>query len=305
MRELGIFAVGYLVYFGVRAVTQGHPGSALDNAGRLADVERSLGLAWGDAAQNVVLGSRPLVDAVNAVYIWGHWPLLIAGGVVLFHVSRERYYTLRNVCLVSGALGLLVFALFPVAPPRLADLGVDTVTLRAQGYRTVLPPSLVNEYAAMPSFHAGWNLMLGILLFRATRNVLVRAFAVLMPATMAFAVVATANHFVLDVVAGAAVVLAALWFVEHPDVRSRARRLIPRAALRRRTPGGQRPRRPAPRGGPPGGPGRGRPAPVPRAPRGASPQDAGPGAAAVGPLGDGAGVDAPPRARDPARRGQA
>ena len=71
-----------------------------------------------------------------------------------------------------------------------------------------MPPSLINEYAAMPSFHAGWNLLLGIELFRVSRQLLVRGVRRRDAGAMAFSVVATANHFVLDVVAGAAVVIS-------------------------------------------------------------------------------------------------
>ena len=92
-----------------------------------------------------------------------------------------------------------------------ANCALDTVTQGASGYRQILPPSLVNQYAAMPSFHAGWNLAVGIVVFRACRHLALRLFAVLMPAAMAFAVVATANHFVVDVVVGATLVLLALW----------------------------------------------------------------------------------------------
>lgn len=145
-----------------------------------------------------------------------HWPLLIGSGVLLFQLSRPHYFDLRNVCVLSGAIGLIVFGLFPVAPPRLAAVGLrDTITLYADTYRTVLPPSFVNEYAAMPSFHAGWNLLLGIALWRASRHLAVRAFALLMPAAMAFAVMATGNHFLLDVVAGAAIILVAVVAVDR------------------------------------------------------------------------------------------
>jgi hypothetical protein len=301
LRELAIFVAAYLTYFGVRAVTQGHPGSAVDNALWLFDVERRIGMAWEQGLQEVVLRRHAVVDLVNAVYIWGHWPVLIVGGVLLFHLRRRQYYALRTVCLISGALGLLVFALFPVAPPRLANLGVDTVTLEAGSYRTVLPPSLVNEYAAMPSFHAGWNLVLGIALFRATRHLAVRVFAVLMPVLMALAVVATANHYVLDVLAGAAIVLAAMWLAEHGGVQRRLRTLVGRA-VRRGTPGRERPRRAAGRRAAVGGPHRGGPASVPGPGRGASPQDARPRPCAVGPLGARARLDAAPGARGAARR---
>jgi hypothetical protein len=176
----------------------------------------------------------------------------VVAGVLLYRHRRPSYYRLRNVCLLTGALGLVVFALFPVAPPRLTDLPViDTVTRDSDGYRQLFPPSFVNEYAAMPSFHAGWNLVVGIVVFGAWRHRLVRAAAVLMPAAMAFAVVATANHFVIDVIVGVMIVLVALALervharrrLDRGDAHRHGHRRPSRAgALRRRASCGQRPR---------------------------------------------------------------
>ncbi len=246
-RELALFAAAYLTYFGVRALTQGAPQRAVANAIDLMHLERILGIDVEGSVQALVDRSRTLVDAANALYIWGHWPLLIIGGVLLFRLAPAHYYRLRNVCLLSGAFGLVVFALFPVAPPRLAPSGlIDTITLHAGAYRTVLPRSLVNEYAAMPSFHAGWNLILGVELFRSTRNLALRGFAVAMPAAMAFAVVATANHYVLDVVAGALAVSLALLVVTLHERHRRPSTVgsdapVPHEhAVPRRPPGGQR-----------------------------------------------------------------
>jgi hypothetical protein len=250
--ELAVFAAAYLTYFGVRAITQGDVGRAVRNALDLVHVERKLDLDWEGAVQGLVLGERTLIDVVNGMYIWGHWPLLIVGGVLLYHLARREYRRLRNVVLISGGLGLLVFALFPVAPPRLAGVGLqDTITLHAETYRSALPPALVNEYAAMPSFHAGWNLMLGIELFRASRNPLLRGFAIVMPATMAFAVVATANHFVLDVFGGAGAVIASLALVTWLEVRERRPARLERDVhtVRRGPPRRQRPGHPPTRRG--------------------------------------------------------
>jgi hypothetical protein len=208
--QLEIFAAAYLTYFGVRAISQGRVDRALDNAMSILDVERWLGIAWEGAIQSVVAGSQLLQTVVNSIYIYGHWPVIVGAGVLLFRYRREHYYSLRNVCLLTGALGLLIFAFFPVAPPRLTDLPLlDTVTQGASGYRQILPPTLVNQYAAMPSFHAGWNLAVGVVVFRATRHWALRAFAILMPAAMAFSVIATANHFVIDVIIGVALVVLA------------------------------------------------------------------------------------------------
>ena len=261
LRELGIFGVAYLVYFGVRAATEGTAATAMHNAMDLIRLEQRLGIAWEGALQEGIVGSRLLVDAANAIYIYGHWPVIVVCGVLLFRHRRDHYYRLRNACLLSGLVGLAIFVLYPVAPPRLTDLPlVDTVTRGAEGYRQVIPRDLVNQYAAMPSFHAGWNVLLGIVVFQATRHVLLRALAVAGPAAMVVAVVATANHFVIDVVAGVAIVLAGLAVLRATD-RLKARRTLVRArehdhhpVVYRRPPGRQRLRAAA------GGRGVGRPA---------------------------------------------
>jgi hypothetical protein len=245
-RELGIFALAYLVYFGVRAITEGTAAKAMENAMDLIRLEQSLGIDWEGGIQRAVVGSRLLLDAANAVYMYGHWPVIIVSGVLLFRHRREQYYRLRNACLLSGLIGLGIFALFPVAPPRLTDLPlVDTVTQHADGYRQIVPPSLVNEYAAMPSFHAGWNVLLGIVVFRATHNRLLRFLAVVGPAAMVVAVVATANHFVIDVVAGVSIVLAGLLVLHVRDTRRAGRTLVRTHAhervLHRRPPRRERP----------------------------------------------------------------
>jgi len=116
---------------------------------------------------------------------------------------RQVFLRLRDGMLVSGAIGLVIFASYPVAPPRLADRDViDTVTRSSDSYRVLQPPDFVNQYAAMPSLHAGWDLLVGIAIITASRLVWLRVIGLLMPVAMMLAVVATGNHFVLDVIAG-------------------------------------------------------------------------------------------------------
>jgi hypothetical protein len=210
-RQVAIFALAYLIYFGVRAITQGSAQDAVTHALGLIRLERDLGIAWEQSLQEAALRSHLLVDAANAVYIYGHWPVILIAGVLLFRYRPAHYFRLRDACLMSGLVGLVIFSLFPVAPPRLTDLPlVDTVTRDDAGYRQIFPPSMVNEYAALPSFHVGWNLLLGIVVFGATRHWLLRALAVLGPASMALAVVVTANHYIVDIVAGVFIVVACL-----------------------------------------------------------------------------------------------
>lgn len=226
LREIAIFLAGYLTYFAVRALTQGDVAQATSNAWTLIRFEDSAGIALEREVQSAFLSSELLVDLANGVYIYGHWPALIITGVLLFHHRPRDYYRLRNAILLTGFVGLVIFALFPVAPPRLTNLPlIDTVTREAGGYRSLLPPSIVNEYAAMPSFHAGWNVLLGIVVFRAVSHWLLRGAAILVAAAMVVAVVATANHFVVDVVAGIAITLLAVGVLDSASRRRAAPRL--------------------------------------------------------------------------------
>jgi PAP2 superfamily len=211
LREAALIAGAMFAYFAIRNVTAGTPGEAFANGGRIVDLEHWLGIDWEDAVQASITGKEGLVTLANWIYIWGHWPVILTTGVALYVWRRERYYLLRNTLFISGSIGFLFFALLPVAPPRLLHLGlVDTVTSQSDAYRALQPPGLTNQYASFPSLHVGWNLAVGIVLFLTTSHVVVRMLAVLSPVAMTFAVVATANHFVIDVPAGAAVILVGL-----------------------------------------------------------------------------------------------
>jgi PAP2 superfamily len=260
LREAGLVAVAILAYFFIRNLTVGGAEEAFTNAERITDLEQSVHLAWEETLQASIVGSDLLVMLANWVYIWGHWPVILGTAVVLYVYRRDRYYLLRNALFVSGAIGFLFFALFPVAPPRLLDLGlVDTVADHSSAYRALQPPGLTNQYAAFPSLHVGWNIVVGIVLFTTTARISVRLFAVVLPLAMAFSVVATANHFVLDVAAGMVVVLVGLVTAQAiggtgdvatlGDSGKRAARPEParrRAApVPRRAPRRQPPRRPA------------------------------------------------------------
>lgn len=209
--QILLVALFALVYFGIRGITQGDTATAMRNAGRLADLERTLGVAWEPAAQDAVIRHADLVALANWVYIYGHWPVIVTSLVILYLRRPPRYYLLRNAIVISGLMGMVVFALLPVAPPRFGVIDVvDTVSERSQGYRALQPPALTNPYAAMPSLHFGWNLLVGIVLWRTSRRRLVRGLAVLSPAAMAWAVLTTGNHYVLDVAAGGVFALLAL-----------------------------------------------------------------------------------------------
>ena len=210
-REVLLIAFAILLYFGVRNATAGSADAAFANARELMRFERALGIDWEDGLQSATVTSDAVVTLANWVYIFAHWPVILGVATWLYIRRPLHYRLLRNAIFASGLIGFLLFALFPVAPPRLLDLGlVDTVTERSDAYRALQPPGLTNQYAAFPSLHAGWNLLVGIVVVMAVASILVRAVAVVLPAAMALAVVVTANHFVIDVAAGVVVVLIGL-----------------------------------------------------------------------------------------------
>jgi hypothetical protein len=211
VREILLVLAGVLVYFGVRGVTVTDAEVALDHALHLVAVEKATGLYVEPSLQALVLGSDWLVDFMNWIYIWGHWPVIAGVLLWLFFAHPAGYRRTRNAMLISGGVGLVIFAAFPVAPPRLAGLGfIDTVTENSSAYRVLQPPAFVNQYAAMPSLHVGWDLLMGLAVYTYARHILVRIAGLALPVLMVSSVLLTANHYVIDAAVGAGLVLASM-----------------------------------------------------------------------------------------------
>jgi membrane-associated phospholipid phosphatase len=231
--DAAVVLTGICVYFGVRGVTAGSPDTARDHALDILALEKTLGLDVEAGVQALLVDIGPLTTLANWVYIWGHWPVIAVTLVWLALHNRTVFLRLRNAMIASGALGLCVYTTYPVAPPRLLGRGfVDTVTEQSNSYRVLQPPAFVNQYAAMPSLHVGWDLCLGLALVAAAGTLTLRTIGRLMPVVMAAATVLTANHYVLDVLAGAAFGLAGWAIALQLEKRRERRAAAPDAARR-------------------------------------------------------------------------
>jgi membrane-associated phospholipid phosphatase len=214
--ELLIVGVAFVLYYLVRGFVVERTFEATSRAIRVVELERSLGLwVWETKLQAWVMSSHVLVQLFNGIYVYAHFPLIIVIGLWLFFFHRQRYVLLRNAFLISGGIGLIIFNLLPTAPPRLlpwplSDQVVDTMFAFSRVNYDIQPAAFVNHYAAMPSLHFGWNLLLGIGIIWTVRHSVGVAFGVIMPAAMCLAVVVTGNHFILDVLAGTVVALIGL-----------------------------------------------------------------------------------------------
>jgi len=210
--ELCLVLPAGLFYFFVRGQGHADKEGAIYHGERIVALERRLGIFFEPRLQAAIIDHTWLVNAFNWVYVWAHWPVILPWFVWMWFRHHEHYAVYRNAILLSGGIGMICFALFPVAPPRLVpDLEmVDTVSLHSHAYRVLQPPTLTNLYAAMPSLHFGWDLLVGIAIARHAGHPLGRLFGMLLPVAMFSAIVLTANHYILDGVAGGMLALVAL-----------------------------------------------------------------------------------------------
>jgi hypothetical protein len=205
-----VVASVYLLYELVRGLVAGSRPEAIAHADDLVRLERSLGVFVEEWVQRQSTRYAAVATLLALLYPVLHLGVTSAA-LVWFHRHRpEVYVLLRTAVVVSSIVALVVFALYPVAPPRLAEASmVDTINTSAHAYTLLQPSAITNEYAAMPSLHFGWDLLIGIAIVQAAPPRL-RWLGAVPPALMLAAVVTTGNHYLLDAFAGAAISLFGL-----------------------------------------------------------------------------------------------
>jgi len=202
---VGVFVLAYVVYSIARWLTVGELPSAVANAHWIVDLERSVAVDVEGPVQDGLTGSVALW-ILNHLYLAAQLVVLPGTLYLLYRKSRRAYARLRNTVLATWLLSIPVYALFPVAPPRLADIGmVDTITQQT-GFAmdSKLTTTFYNELAAVPSLHVGFAFAIGIAIAAASSNRLVKVLAHLWGPAIALAVVATGNHYIFDIAAGMA-----------------------------------------------------------------------------------------------------
>ena len=227
LAEVLLLASALPLYYLVRGVAHERAGEALARCADLIRLEKSLGIFWEVEIQSWALSYDWLIQFLNNFYLYGHLPIIGALAIWLYVWHRPQYLLMRNAFLISGAIGLVIYVTLPVAPPRfLPEFGfTDTVLDQYNTGRPLTPSFFVNEYAALPSLHFGWNLLVGFSIWLASRALVVRTFALLMPITMFTDIIMTANHFFVDAIAGFLVVGVGLGIAF--GVREIIRRNIP------------------------------------------------------------------------------
>jgi hypothetical protein len=213
LHELVLVVLAFLVYFSIRAAVVSRAGDALVNAYDVIAFEKALGIYWEHQMQAWILDHYLAIRAMNWIYFWGHMPVIAAFAVWLYFSRRRTYVLMRNAFLLSGALAVVVYATYPLAPPRLVPFEgfVDTMAIFDRvGYQMQETEWFVNPYAAMPSMHFGWAMLLGGAVAWVGRRLILTVLGIAWPIAMFFSIVLTGNHFIVDAVAGGIVAFAGL-----------------------------------------------------------------------------------------------
>ncbi|MFD8826175.1 bifunctional glycosyltransferase 87/phosphatase PAP2 family protein [Streptomyces sp. NPDC059605] len=208
--ELLLIRVVYSAYSHVRLAATAGRGTAEHHGRQIHAVEQWLHIDIEHAVNHAVVGIGRLRGFFDHYYTTFHFivPLTILG--MLYARRPADYRWARSTIGFATVLALFGFWLYPLAPPRLMPgLGfIDTVNgvqdFAKPDYGTLT--SMTNQYAAMPSLHFGWSLWCGVIVVVLAPKEWMKALGLLHPLFTVSAIVATANHWVLDAVGGAVVV---------------------------------------------------------------------------------------------------
>ncbi|MFJ7955317.1 phosphatase PAP2 family protein [Streptomyces sp. NPDC096319] len=223
--ELSLIAVVYAAYSGGRLLVKGDEASAVEHGLAILRLEEGLGIDAEHPLNRLFTDVPALGIPADFAYASLHYLVTPAVLVWLFRRRPAHYRAARTWLMLSTLLGLVGFTLLPTCPPRLLDAAhgfTDTMARFASygwwGGEASAPRGLgglTNQYAAMPSLHVGWALWCGVMLWRYGRTPLTKALGVAYPLVTALVVMGTANHYLLDAVAGAAVMGAGLLLTPH------------------------------------------------------------------------------------------
>jgi len=206
--QVGIWLGFYFTYLAVRHLTDRDPTKAVVNGLRVISLEQRVTHHLFELSVERVADSSRFLLTASAWTYWNSEFTVIGLTLLWVYLRRhEAFARFRNTILLANLIGLVGFWLIPTAPPWMFP---DKGFVAGVNHSSALLQTFGNSYAAMPSLHAADALIVGWFLFKTSRTIWAKAFWALWPAWVWFSVIATANHYVLDVVAGIAVAVVSL-----------------------------------------------------------------------------------------------
>lgn len=221
--ELLAILVFYVLYSAIRNIHGGvaAPAHAFDHARQIISLEHHLDIYHERTLQQWALHSRPLILFANYYYGSFHFIVTVFAGVFLYQRYSDDYPRFRNALAIATLLALVGFTLYPLAPPRMFPGFVDTLLKDPAfwSFDSGGMQNISNQFAAMPSVHIAWSTWCAIALAPRLKNPFARIAAWCYPLLTFVVIIITANHYILDAVAGL-VVIAAAWFLANMFTRA-------------------------------------------------------------------------------------
>lgn len=207
MRQLMLFLGAYIGYQVVRGLIDGNDvARASWNATKVIDLERALHVFIEPSIEAWALNERWPIDIADWTYVNAHCVVSIGALVFVYMRCNESFYFIRNMFMIAMLVALVGYAVYPTAPPRLMpEWGFTDAIRQFTGVTAEDGPSsaLLNLYAAIPSMHVCFALMIGLPMAKLVKRPPARIAWLLYPLFISFVVIATGNHYLTDVFLGA------------------------------------------------------------------------------------------------------
>src|SRR3954452_18022979 len=209
VRQVLLFAMAYYAYRLTRGWIDDGQGAAqaFENARHLIGIEQSLHLFAERDIQMWTDGWHSATDFASFVYINAQTSVTLGALVYIYLFHNERFYFVRNMFMLAMGIALVGYIVYPTAPPRFVfpEYGFQDIVSQLAGVgHDAKVNALFNPYAAVPSMHCCFALLIGFTLARCSKHRVTRVLWALYPLLMTWVVVTTANHWIADAILGAA-----------------------------------------------------------------------------------------------------
>jgi membrane-associated phospholipid phosphatase len=222
-RQWLLFAGAYYVYRIVRGLVDGHANVAFQHARDIVSVERGLHTFIESDIQSWAIDHRVFIDVANWMYVNSHFLVTTTFLIWLYIARNHAYYFVRNMFMIAMVFALIGYVAFPTAPPRfLPEWGFqDTVSDFFGETASQTAGVLYNPYAAMPSMHVAFALMVAVPAMQLVRHNALKLLWSVYPLLVTFVVIATGNHFWIDAAVGAVVAVVSAFLATQAFARAR------------------------------------------------------------------------------------
>jgi membrane-associated phospholipid phosphatase len=224
VRQIGILVMVDLIYELGRGLADSSRPDAIAHGQQVIDLERNMHSLFEPSVQNFFLKTHWTIDVANQLYLNAQFSIALGFLVWLYLFRNESYNFVRNMFVVSMCLALIGYVGFPTAPPRMFphEGFTDTITdFSGVNHDSALAKIFINPYAAVPSMHCAFALMIGGSGFRVCRHWWSKAWWAFWPILICWVVIVTGNHYWIDAVLGWMVAAASAFIASRVLARWR------------------------------------------------------------------------------------